>query len=129
MPTPTRMHQNHYVPPIRLGNEFLCTVRDSIIAKIFRGMITVKSLLKKSYSGRKIFLICPILPNSLYNYFKWVMTFDLRSFLYERSHLYFIIICMKGNNQATFNTIITPFRWGPFWGLNARSPLQHSYDP
>ena len=51
------------------------------------------------------------------------MTFDLRSFLYERSHTYFIIIFMKGNNQATFNTIITPFSWGPFWGLNARSPL------
>ena len=34
-------------PPIRLGNEFLCTVHDGINAKIFRGMITVKSLLKK----------------------------------------------------------------------------------
>ena len=51
--------------PIRLGNEFLCTVRDGINAKIFRGMITVKSLLKKSYSGRKICLICPTLPSSL----------------------------------------------------------------
>ena len=51
------------------------------------------------------------------------MTFDLRSFLYERSPTYFIIIFIKGNNQATFDTIITPFGWGPFWGLNARSPL------
>ena len=33
------------------------------------------------------------------------------------------IIFMKGNNQASFNTIITPFGWGPFSGLNARSPL------
>ena len=63
MPTQTGMHQNQYVP-IRLGNECLCTVCDGINAKICRGMITVMALLKNSYSGRKICLICPILPNS-----------------------------------------------------------------
>ena len=46
-------------PPIRLGNEFLCTVRDGINAKIFRGMLTVKSLLKKSYACRKYVLYMP----------------------------------------------------------------------
>ena len=35
-------------PPIRLGNEFLCTEGDGINVKIYRGMITVKSLLKKN---------------------------------------------------------------------------------
>ena len=37
--------------------------------------------------------------------------------------MYFTIIFVKGFNPAVFHTIVTHFGWGPFSGLNARSPL------
>ena len=37
--------------------------------------------------------------------------------------MYFTIVFMKGYDPAVFHMIITHFERGPFWGLNARTPL------
>ena len=50
MPTPTGMHLNQYVPHKVLGTNF-CV----LCAMIFRGMITVKSLLKKLIQVENMF--------------------------------------------------------------------------
>ena len=38
--------------------------------------------------------------------------------------MYFTIVFMKGYDPAVFHMIITHFERGPFWGLNARTPLR-----